>query len=264
MKHSEGSFGGLKHFMIYYQRWLPDAAIRAVLLVAHGYAEHSGRYANLVEFFVPRGYAVYALDHRGHGRSEGERVQVDHYTEYLADLKTFFDLVRGENPGLEIFLVGHSMGASISTAYAAIHQAELAGLILSGGGITTETTPPRPEGLDLAVTLSRDAAVVEAYTSDPLVYRGPTPSGPESPMAQLRARLPEEARRITLPILIMAGSASPLGDGPRSQALYDVVGSPDKTLTLYDGLMHEIFNEPEHPRVMADMEAWLATHLRPR
>jgi alpha-beta hydrolase superfamily lysophospholipase len=258
VEHREGRFTGLKDFNLYYQCWLPEGDIKAVLLVAHGYAEHSGRYGNVVDYFVPRGYAVYALDHRGHGRSDGERVQVDQYTDYLTDLKTFFDLVRHEQPGHAIFLVGHSMGAAISTAYTPEHQHELAGLILSGGGIATDKAPPRPAGMDLADTLSRDPAVVEAYKNDPLVYRGAPPA--RSAMAEMREKLPEMARRITLPILIMAGSASPLGDGPRGEALFAVVGSKDKTLKLYDGLLHEIFNEPEHPRVMADMEAWLEAH----
>ena len=261
MKHTEGTFQGLKDFTLYYQRWLPARGPRAVLLVAHGFAEHSGRYGNLVRHFVPRGYAVYALDHRGHGRSDGERTQIDTYTDYVDDLKTFFDLVRAEQPNLPIYLVGHSMGASIATAYAARHQHELAGLILSGGGLTTDSTPVRPPDLDLADTLSRDPAVAEAYRNDPLVYRGPSPPGREAAMLEMRARLPDEARRITLPILIMAGAASPLGDGPRSEALYAVVRSADKTLKLYPDLLHEIFNEPEHPQLMADMEAWLENHL---
>lgn len=260
MKHDEGRFTGLRDFNIYYQRWMPDGEITAVLLVAHGYAEHSGRYQNLVDYFVPRGYAIYALDHRGHGRSDGERVQVEHYTDYLADLKTFFDLVRAENPAGKIFLVGHSMGAAISTAYAAQYQEELDGLVLSGGGIATDKAPPRPANLDLAAALSRDPAVGEAYKNDPLVYRGAGPSLERSALAEMRTVLPREAPRITLPILIMAGSGSPLGDGPRSQALFDVVGSKDKTLKLYDGLLHEIFNEPEHPQVMADLESWLRAH----
>lgn len=260
MQHREGRFQGHQEVTIYYQRWLPDGPPAAVLLVAHGYAEHSGRYQNLVEYFLPRGYAVYALDHRGHGRSDGARVQVEHYTDYLTDLKTFFDLVRAEQPDLKISLVGHSMGAAIGTAYAAQHQAELAGLILSGGGIATDKAVSRPAGMDLAATLSRDPRVVDAYKNDPLVYRGPAPSPQTSAMAEMRTQLPRLATGITLPILIMAGAASPLGDGPRSQALYDVVASQDKTLRLYDGLMHEIFNEPEHEQVMTDMETWLNAH----
>jgi alpha-beta hydrolase superfamily lysophospholipase len=261
MDHAEGSFSGLKQYSIYYQRWLPDAGPRAVLLIAHGFGEHSGRYQNVVDYFVPRGYAVYALDHRGHGRSDGERVMVDHYSDYLADLKTFFDLVRMEQPDEEIYLVGHSMGAAISTAYAARYQDELAGLVLSGGGLTTDKTPPRPAGLPLHETLSRDPAVIEAYVSDPLVFHGTPPTGRDSAMAQMRDELPALAPQIRLPILIMAGYASPLGDGPRSEALFEAVSSEDRTLKLYPKLMHEIFNEPEHGEVLGDLDAWLEEHL---
>ncbi len=258
--HGEGEFRGLKGYRIYFQRWLPPQPARTVLLVVHGYAEHSGRYQNLVRYFLPRGYAVYALDHRGHGRSEGERVQIEAYDEYLTDLKTFFDLVRGEQPRAAIVLVGHSMGATISTAYAARHQAELSGLVLSGGGIDTEKAPPRPADLDLAATLSHDPAVVDAYRNDPLVFHGPAPELRAAATAAIRERLPALATQITLPVLIMAGAASPLGDGPRSEALYEAVSSSDRTLKLYDGLMHEIFNEPEHEQVFADLEAWLRGH----
>lgn len=258
MEQREGSFRGHKDLNIYYQCWLPDGDAMVVLLVAHGYAEHSGRYQNLVDYFVPKGYAVYALDHRGHGRSDGERVQVDHYTDYLVDLKTFFDLVRGENPGLKVFLVGHSMGAMISLTYAAKYQDELDGLILSGGGIPSGRPRAQREAFDLAEALSRDRAVVEAYRNDPLVYHGPPRFSRESEMGKMGGELGQLAPSVKLPILIMAGSASPLGEGEGSRALYDVVGSEDKTLKLYEELLHEIFNEPEHREVMSDMYVWLS------
>ena len=159
MKHTESSFMGLASFRIYCQSWLPDGDVRAVLLVAHGYAEHSGRYGNLIERLVPKGYAIHALDHRGHGRSDGERVQVESFDDYSEDLKTYFDIVNQQHDGKQIFLVGHSMGAAIAVTYTSLHQGDLAGTVFSGGGITLPTdAPPKPRqpGQTLADTLSRD------------------------------------------------------------------------------------------------------------
>ena len=261
MKHKEGYFKGLKDFKLYHQYWLPSESPRAVLLIAHGFAEHSGRYGNLVNYFVPKGYAVYALDHRGHGRSDGERVQVDSFSDYVEDLKTYFDIVRKDNPRKKIFLVGHSMGSMISLMYAARFQDELAGLITSGGGISRPDEPPpppRPVGqpLDTAF-LSRDPKVIEAYVNDPLVYRGPIPQN--SALSGARNVVSDSVPKIRLPVLIMAGNGGP--DGARSKVLYEFIGSKDKTLKLYESLLHEIFNEPEHLQVMSDMSTWLELHL---
>jgi len=260
MKHKEGNFKGYQDFNIYYQCWLPEGRPKAVLLIAHGFAEHSGRYGNVVDYFVPKGYAVYAPDHRGHGRSDGERVQVENFSDYTRDLKTFFDIVRKEKPDEKIFLIGHSMGSVISLVYALRYQHELAGLITSGGGIARPGEPPPPrrtgEPLDASM-LSRDPAVVEAYVNDPLVYRGPIPE--RSALSDMRSTLPERVAEIKLPVLIMAGTGRP--DGERSKVLHELIGSEDKTLKLYEGLLHEIFNEPEHRQVMADMEAWLEARL---
>ncbi len=257
MQHQEGYFKGYKDFKIYNQSWLPEGKIKAILLIAHGYAEHSGRYGNIVDYFVPRGYAVYALDHRGHGRSDGERVQVDDFHDYIVDLKTFFDIVRQTNPGQKIFLIGHSMGSVISVTYALEYQQELAGLITSSGGIIRPGDPPMAPpltGKSLAASmLSRDPAVVEAYVNDPLVYHGPVPTN--HVMRGMMNQLAGRVQNIKLPVLVMAGTGG--ADGTRCQALYDLIGSPDKTLKLYAGLLHEIFNEPEHLQVFADIEKWL-------
>jgi len=261
MRHKEGNFKGHKDFNIYYQCWLPEKQARAVLLIAHGFAEHSGRYGNVVNYFVPGGYAVYALDHRGHGRSDGERVHVDDFNDYVKDLKTFFNIVRQENPHDKIFLIGHSMGSVISLLYAVAYQKELAGLVTSGGGLARPgdpPLPPRPPGQPLPTAmLSRDPAVIAAYENDPLVYRGPIPRG--FAMGDMLSKLYDMVPQIKLPVLIMAGNGG--SDGARSRVLYERIGSKDRTLKLYEGLLHEIFNEPEHPQVMADLEAWLKAHL---
>jgi alpha-beta hydrolase superfamily lysophospholipase len=211
------------------------------------------------EYFVNLKYAVYAPDHRGHGKSDGERVYVERFSDYVDDLKTFFDMVRKENPGKQIFLIGHSMGSAITLLYTARHQHELAGMVTSGGGINKEGETPQqrhPEGKALPTDfLSRDPAVIEAYVNDPLVYRGPVPSRLGSMMADVAAAV----SKITLPALIMAGND--VADGARSQTLYEKLGSKDKTLKRYDGLRHEIFNEPEQLQVFGDLAAWLEAHL---
>jgi acylglycerol lipase len=278
MKHKEGKFKGYKGLKLYYQCWLPDKKPKAVLLVAHGLAEHSGRYKNLVDYFVPKGYAVYALDHRGHGKSEGTRSYVDNFNDYLIDLKTFFDMVRKDNKNARIFLFGHSLGGTIATAYAVEHQEDLAGLILSGSSLVP-TTSVSPALLAMAgivsallpkigVTvldasfISRDKAVVDAYVNDPLVFRGKVPARMGAELARMWKQLPEQMPRIKLPVLIMHGFADQLSDPRGSKLLFERVGSKDKTLKLYDNCYHEICNEPEREQVFVDMETWLTKHIR--
>jgi acylglycerol lipase len=278
MKHKEGKFKGYKGLRLYYQCWLPDKKPKAVLLVAHGLAEHSGRYKNLVEYFVPKGYAVYALDHRGHGKSEGQRSYVDNFKDYLTDLKTFFDKVRNENKDARIFLFGHSLGATIAVAYAVEHQDELAGLMVSGSslvpppgvspallaiaGILSALAPKMGVTLLDASTISRDQSVVDAYVNDPLVFRGKVPARTGAELAKMWKQLPDRVGKIKLPILIMHGGADQLSDPRGSKLLYERVGSKDKTLKIYDACYHEICNEPERKQVCGDMEKWLAKHIR--
>jgi alpha-beta hydrolase superfamily lysophospholipase len=278
MKHKEGKFKGYKGLRLYYQCWLPDKKPKAVLLVVHGLAEHSGRYKNLVDYFVPKGYAVYALDHRGHGKSEGTRSYVDNFNDYLTDLKTFFDMVRKDNKNARIFLFGPSLGGTIATAYAVEHQEDLAGLILSGSSLVP-TTSVSPALLAMAgivsallpkmgVTvldasfISRDKAVVDAYVNDPLVFRGKVPARTGAELARMWKHLPEQMPRIKLPVLIMHGFADQLSDPRGSKLLFERVGSKDKTLKLYDNCYHEICNEPERKQVFVDMETWLTKHIR--
>jgi len=277
MEHTESSFRGHKNLNLYYQSWLPAGGPRAILLVVHGGAEHSGRYTNLVNYFVPKGYAVCGLDHRGHGKSEGLRFYVERFSDYLTDLKTFFDMVRGEHGDTKIFLVGHSMGGAIATAYTAHHQHELAGLLLSAavlkvpfGRSPALIAAARMLSLLLpkmgvtvldASAISQDKAVVDAYVNDPLVYRGKIRARLGAEILKTLQELPRQMPEIILPILIMHGTADQLCDPEGSQMLYEQVGSRDKTLKLYEGFYHEIFNEPGHKQVLADMETWLATRI---
>ena len=278
MEHKEGKFVGFKGLKLYYQCWLPDKKPKAVLLVAHGLAEHSGRYKNVVDYFVPRGYAVYALDHRGHGKSEGTRSYVDKFNDYLIDLKAFFEMVRKDNKNTKIFLFGHSLGGTIATAYAVEHQDGLAGLMVSGStlvpapgvspvllamaGLVSALAPKMGVTLLDASTISRDQSVVDAYVNDPLVFRGKIPARTGAELARMWKQMPDQMPKIKLPILIMHGLADQLSDPRGSKLLFERVGSTDKTLKIYDNCYHEICNEPEHEQVLADMENWMTKHLK--
>ena len=277
MEHTEGRFSGYKGLTLYYRCWLPETEAKSIVLVVHGWAEHSGRYANLVNHLVPKGYAIYAHDHRGHGMSGGRRGYVERFSDYLDDLKTFFDLVRGEHSDKKIFIVGHSMGGTIATAYAIRHQRELAGLLLSGASLKLGSSMPSalvPLARILSImvptlgittldasAISQDRAVVDAYINDPLVYRGKITCRFAGEMIKTLSKLPSQVTEINLPILIMHGSADRLGDPEGSRLLYDRVRSSDKTLKLYEGFYHEIFNEPGHKQVLADAGAWIAARI---
>ena len=253
---------------------------RAVLLIVHGLAEHSGRYGNVVNHFVPLGYAVYGIDHLGHGKSEGQRVYVKRFDDYTNTLKVYFDKIRGWQPGKPIFLVGHSMGGLIGAVYLLDYQAELAGAVLSGPAvkIPKHVTPsmlfvgkmlsalvPKYGLLPLdANGVSRDPGVVQAYVSDSLVHRGKATARLAAEMLKAMQTVSGQAARITLPILIIQGSADRLVNPSGARMLHDAVSSVDKEIKIYDGFYHEVFNEPEHDKVLHDVEIWLEAHLGPR
>jgi acylglycerol lipase len=278
MKRQEGTFVGIRKAGLYYQGWLPEGESKAVLLVVHGLGEHSGRYMNLVDRFIPQGFAVYGIDHLGHGRSEGQRLLIDRFSDYTEPLKAFSAMIRCWQPGKPVFLVGHSMGGLIGATYLLTNQEELAGAILSGPAVKPPGNIPAatvligralsllfpslglvPRGA--ATDICRDPAVVAAYLADPLVYQGKITARLGTEMLRAMARLRKEAARIRLPLLILQGSADRLVDPAGAQILYDGAASADKRLIIYEGFYHEVFNEPEHDRVLSDVEQWLDAHL---
>jgi len=239
MKHQEGYLKGVRDTDIYYQYWLPENEPEAILLVVHGLAEHSGRYMNVVNFLVPSGYAVYGIDHIGHGKSDGKKGYVQRFEDYTTTLKKYFDMIRGWHPEKPIFLVGHSMGGLISAAYLLKYQDELSGAVLSGPGIKV------PDNISQAIIIagnilsfimpktglvqldaegvSRDPVVVDAYASDPLVYTGKITARLGAELLKAMKRVTEQAPKIRLPIMIVHGSDDKLVDPSGAQLLYDLV-----------------------------------------
>jgi alpha-beta hydrolase superfamily lysophospholipase len=265
--------GGLE---LVYQRWRADGPPKAVLPIVHGFGEHSGRYGNVVDWFVPRGYSVYALDLRGHGRSPGKRGELRAFGDLREDVHAFLDLVREAEPGRPVFLMGHSMGGLIVLDYALHAPSGLAGVVASGPllcepGISPfllwlckVLTPVWPNliteaGLD-ATALSRDPAVGEAYVNDPLVHGKGSPCMTNELMGAVEWTQ-AHAAELALPCLIVHGGADRLCDPQASRRFFDSVAFADKERIEYEGYYHEVFNELGKEQVFADIETWLERHL---
>lgn len=275
MQQHAGELEGTKGVALAWQAWLPDDDPKAVVILSHGLAEHSGRYAHVAACLVRHGYGVYALDHRGHGRSQGRRAQIDRMAYVVEDLHTFVGLVRSEQPAKPQFLLGHSVGGAVAVNYALEHPDELAGLVLSAPAVVIENAPAVQvrvgkilsaiaPGFPLlaldGTAVSRDTAVVHAYDTDPLNYRGKIPVRTLAELVDTAEQVPDRLGDLRLPILLLQGTADRLVPLSASRLVHDRVSSPDRTLRLYEGLYHEVFNEPERDQVLADLCDWLERH----
>jgi alpha-beta hydrolase superfamily lysophospholipase len=277
MIHSEDRFKGAAERSIYFQSWEPESLPRAVLLVAHGAGEHSTRYQPLAQFFTGYDFAVAALDHNGHGHSGGRPGYVDSFDEYLYDLAIFHRQVAARYAGVPMFLLGHSMGGLITANYLLHHQREFVGGILSGPAIKTDLQPGRVQMLLLrllaqlvprlgmlklnAEGVSRDPEVVEKYIEDPMVFHGKMSARMLRELFAGMRAIQAGAARITLPMLLLHGGADVMTAPQGSRFLYEHISSSDKTLTIYPGLYHEIFNEPERAEVLAHILAWCEARM---
>ncbi|MGZ4325825.1 MAG: alpha/beta hydrolase [Solirubrobacteraceae bacterium] len=268
----ESSFAGAGGLEIFWRAWLTDGDATAVVVIAHGAGEHSGRYSHVAQRLVDQGYAIYAIEHRGHGRSQGPRALIDRIDNAVADLDKLVALAADAHPGAPLFLLGHSMGGTIALSYALAHQQRLAGLVLSGPLAALDPVPapmritartlsalaPRTPLIAIDSSLvSRDPAVVADYRSDSLVHHGKLPARTVVELADAIEAFPGAVAAITVPTLIMYGTDDGLCPPHGSMMLSERIGSPDKTLTAYPGLFHEILNEPEREQVLDDLCSWL-------
>lgn len=260
----------------YWQAWLPGTEARGVVVLVHGFGEHSARYAHVGTRLATAGFAVYAADHRGHGRTEGRRANVERMALVVDDLGGFVRFAADRHRGLPVFLVGHSLGGLIALQYATGPDAALDGLVLSGplvqvtvgsavlkrlAGVLSALVP------DLQVTaldvdaISRDPQVVRAYRDDPLVHHGKIPARTGAEILATAEALPDRLPALKVPLLLLHGTEDRICVPAGSILVHDTVSSPDKTLRRYDGLYHEIFNEPEQDEVLGDLVSWLEAHL---
>jgi acylglycerol lipase len=260
---------------LYTQAWLPNDP-KAIILLSHGYAEHSGRYQHLASYLADNGFTVYALDHRGHGRSEGERANVKVFDEYVNDLSRFVAVVREKHPTLKRFLLGHSMGSTIAAQLVIKQPNQVDSLLLSSPYLLNAVSVPAPlmavSGIVSRVLpslstiklnskdISRDPNITKAYDTDPLNYRGGTKARFGTELLGAGKYVFSRAGTIKLPILIMVGSSDRIADPEGGKKLFASVGSSDKTLKTYDGFYHEILNEIGKEQVYQDILEWLQKH----
>lgn len=259
-----------------FKYWPGKGEEKAVVLIAHGYAEHLGRYEHVAAALTRAGYAVFAVDHWGHGKSDGEPGFVPAFSVYLDGLDALLAEARSTHHGKPFFLVGHSMGGLIAANFLPRRQAEFAGAVLSGASVKAVEDPspllrmigrmlskfaPKAGLIPLDPNLvSRDPEVVADYIADPLVYNGKISARLGTEMVDAMTYALENAASISIPLLILHGGADGLTAPEGSVLLNDRAASSDKTLKIYDGFYHEIFNDPGKEDVIAGMIGWLNAH----
>jgi alpha-beta hydrolase superfamily lysophospholipase len=289
-RHEEGRRKIASGRSTYWQAWLPHDPARAVVVIVHGIHEHSTRYAHVGSRLAAASFAVYAADHRGHGRCDGQRGNIERMSLVVDDLGSFVRFAAGRHPDLPVFMVGHSLGGLIALHYVTEPRTiqpgvtepgtRLEGLIVSGpavevmAGSTLQRRLARVlsavlpnlgvAAIDADQKISRDPEVVRAYREDPLVYRGKIKARTGAEILATMEGLPARLPRLSMPLLLLHGTDDRICAVTGSTMVHDRVSSPDKTLRRYRGLYHEVFNEPEREAILADLISWLDQHLPPR
>lgn len=272
---NESSFEGVGGLKIFTRSWQPAAAPRGVVVIVHGFNSHSGQYLWVADQLASNGLAVYALDLRGRGRSEGERYYVEQMKDYTDDVDTLVQTAKSENPGLPVFLLGHSAGGVISCNYVLDHAGQIDGLICESfayelpvpdivlsflKGLSYITHHTHVFSLNNK-DFSRDGAVVESMNEDILIKGESQPAQTARVLVDGARRLTDEFQNMTLPVLILHGTEDKATSPDGSRHFYEKAGSADKTLKLYEGHFHDLLNDVDKEIVMADIQNWIDAHI---
>lgn len=272
---TEERFDGPDGVKLFMRSWHPAGQARGVIAVVPGFNSHSGYYSLLGQQLASEGLAVYAVDLRGRGKSEGERFYVASFSDYVSDVHALVELIRQREPGLPLLLLGHSAGGVVSCLYALEYQVSLAGLICESFAFEL----PAPEfalavlkGLSHALPhahvlrlknedFSRDPEVVKAMNADPLIAKETQPTNTLAEMVRADERLRKEFSLITLPLLILHGTGDKAAKPTGSEFFYKHAGAGDKTLKLYEGHFHDLLNDLDKEIVFRDIESWINARL---
>jgi alpha-beta hydrolase superfamily lysophospholipase len=275
VRQRRGSFSGVRGVPIAHREWIPDGDARGSVVIVHGINEHGGRYAHVAQRLVRDAWLVAAIDHRGHGLSGGRRAAVERFDDWVADLDTYVRRVLLDAPQ-PLFMLGHSLGGLIAIVYALHHQDNLSGLVLSSpsviprrgvssatlrtGRLLSRVAANLPVVALRLDAVSRDPDVVKAYRDDPLVHLGKVRARTGAEILDAITEVQRDIGRLKLPLLSVQGTVDLLVDPGSARWVDEHAGSADHTLRIYDGLYHEVFNEPERDAVLDDVARWLDAH----
>jgi alpha-beta hydrolase superfamily lysophospholipase len=275
-EHRTGTFAGADGLALFFQAWLPSDQPKAVLINLHGLGDHSGLYPSIAGHFPARGFAVYAYDMRGNGRSPGQRAYLRHWDEYRDDLHAFIRQVRTWQDGLPIFVLGHSLGGLVVLDYALHCPGGLSGVIAAAPPLGRVGVPPvlmalgrimsriwprfsLEVGMDLS-GLARDPAVIQTVLSDPLFHRRGTARLSTEVTAAI-ARVQARAADLAVPLLILHGAADRMVPPDGSREFFQKVRHPVKEFREYPEAYHGLFADWDQKQVLADLERWLNSRV---
>lgn len=266
----EETFAGRGGTQLFMRSWRP-ASPKAVVVICHGVNSHSGQYLWTGEQLESAGFAVYAYDHRGRGKSEGPRFYIDDVSDYTEDLGTLINLAKSREPGLDVFLLGHSAGGVVGCTWALDHQNEIAGFICESFAYKVPAPAPvlalvrffgkiAPKLPVLKLHMkdfTRDTAALAALNADPLCKGEIQPARTVAALLKATDRMKAEFNTLKLPLLIMHGTLDKATVPAGSQEFHAAAGSADKTLKLYEGHFHDLLNDLGKDKVLADIVAWM-------
>ncbi len=258
------------------QKWLPPVPPRGVIVLVHGWGDHSGRYDEFAQFLRTAGYAVFSLDFEGHGQSPGVRAHIHQFQHLVDDLSAFVACVDAEIAGAPMFLCGYSMGGCVAASYLALHRHQITGVIFNASALAVSSHissvkkilarilggafPRLPlSNLTAGRLMSRDPAEVARYDADALTYHGKITAGTGKQLLAANEWIGKHLDRIRLPFLVLQGTADALVDPEGATAVYEASPSGDKTLQLYQDALHDLLHESNKAEVFAHIKHWLDT-----
>ena len=270
------TFEATNGVLLYERRWLvPDP--EASIVIIHGYGEHCERYDHVAERMNAEGYSVYAYDHRGHGESPGKMGYIPSFKLLIDDLDAYLCHLHGSIQNTPTILFGHSMGGLILTEYAIAYKPDVAGLVFSSpgvkpdenvapllqkiSGIMASICPILPVHFLDPAGISRVESEVKKYASDPKVYHGKILARTGHELLETMKHASSNLGEINLPLLLLHGTDDPFVSVDSSQLMFEKTSSIDKTLKLYEGDYHEVFNDHSRERFLSDLLEWIANHI---